>query len=258
MIWIGTSGYSFKDWVGPFYPAGTRSDEMLEYYARSFPSVEINATYYRLPRPESFAAMARRTPPGFRFMVKLHREVTHEQTRNAEAFTQFLRVIEPLEDAGKYHGALAQFPWAFRNNACNRDYLRRLREHYPVLPLFVEFRHDSWARPETNALLSEIAAGYCSVDEPDLPGLFPRVAELVGDVGYFRFHGRNAKDWWGGDNAGRYNYLYSDDELKEWVEKIREIGQRSRETFVFFNNCHAGRAVQNARRMAEMLALPGL
>ena len=258
MIWIGTSGYSFKDWVGPFYPPGTKTGDMLEFYAARFPAVEINASYYRLPTAETFARMAARTPPGFRFTVKFHRAITHELTRDASAYRSFLRVIEPLEASGKFHGALAQFPWSFRDTPANRDYLRQLRRLYPVLPLFVEFRHDSWANERAFDFLRQLEAGFCAVDEPKLNGLFPPLIEATSPVAYVRFHGRNAESWWGGDNAERYNYLYTEDELAEWAEKIRQLETRTREVLVFFNNCHSGRAAQNAKRMAELLDLPGI
>jgi uncharacterized protein YecE (DUF72 family) len=169
----------------------------------------------------------------------------------------FLAAIEPLERTGKFAGTLAQFPYSFRSNEENREYLRYLREGLGSRPLFVEFRHESWARRETFALLDELSLGFCAVDEPRLPGLFPAIVRPTGPVGYVRFHGRNAAEWWGGDGGGRYNYLYTDDELREWLETIRSLDMRSRDTFLFFNNCHAGHAVQNALRMAELLEVTG-
>lgn len=285
MIWIGTSGYSFRDWVGTLYPVGTRQSDMLAQYVTHFPAVEINASYYHLPTAATFARMAERTPPRYRFVVKLQKELTHtggagqprggrERVRDLDAGSHedataivpagdvvaqcgaFLRAIEPLESTGRFHGALAQFPWGFRCTRPNLDHLRRLRDAYPVLPLFVEFRHESWARPETLGFLREISAGFVAVDEPRLKGLFPPWAETVGEIGYVRFHGRNAGAWWGGDNAGRYDYLYSDSELEEWAGKIREMSARTREMFVFFNNCHGGKAAANAKRMGALLGLP--
>ncbi|MBK8232656.1 MAG: DUF72 domain-containing protein [Candidatus Eisenbacteria bacterium] len=285
MIWIGTSGYSFRDWVGTLYPAGTRQSDMLAHYVGHFPAIEINASYYRLPTAATFARMAERTPPRYRFVVKLQKELTHEgatgrsgagverspgrdlesraeATVNAPAgevaaqCRAFLQAIEPLESSGRFHGALAQFPWGFRCTRQNLDHLRRLREGYPVLPLFVEFRHESWARPETLRFLRDMSAGFVAVDEPRLKGLFPPWTETVGEIGYVRFHGRNAGAWWGGDNAGRYDYLYSEAELEEWAGKIKEMSARTREMFVFFNNCHGGKAAQNAKRMGALLGLP--
>jgi uncharacterized protein YecE (DUF72 family) len=255
MIILGTSGYSFRDWVGPFYPPGIPQGQMLNYYVGHFSAVEINSTYYRMPHPKVMTQIERKTPEGFHFTVKLPGDVTHRQTRDPAVFEEFLRVIAPLEEAGKFRGALAQFPWSFRDSRENWAYLAFLRQAFPERPLFAEFRQDSWAREETFEGLRSLGLGFCSADEPKLRGLFPPLARVVGETAYVRLHGRNAKDWWGGDNSGRYNYLYNDDELKEWAQKIRELAAQSANTFVFFNNCHAGRAVQNAKRMAELLEL---
>jgi uncharacterized protein YecE (DUF72 family) len=253
MIHLGTSGYSFQDWLGNFYPPGIPQGQMLNYYAQRFSTVEINSTYYRLPHPKVMWQLERKTPPHFRFLVKFHGDVTHRQTRDAASFAAFARALEPLEAAGKFDGALAQFPFAFRDRPENREYLRYLRQAYGPRPLFVEFRHDSWARDESLDLLRELEAGFCVVDEPDLPGLFPPLVAATGEVGYVRLHGRNAREWWKG--AERYNYLYSDAELQEWAGRIRDLAGRTRETFVFFNNCHEGHAAQNAQRMGELLGL---
>jgi uncharacterized protein YecE (DUF72 family) len=254
MIWVGTSGYSFRDWVGEFYPPGIPQGQMLDYYATRFPAVEINFTYYRVPHPMTMVQIERKTPEGFRFTVKLHGDVTHRRTREHEVFAGFDRVVAPLREKGKYHGALAQFPSSFHESAENRDYLRFVRDALPDHRIYAEFRHDSWAREETFRLLEELAIGFCSVDEPRLRGLFPPVARATGDTGYVRLHGRNAATWFQGNRELRYNYLYSDAELEEWAAKIRGIAAQTRDTFVFFNNCHAGHAARNAGRMRELLA----
>jgi uncharacterized protein YecE (DUF72 family) len=256
VIYLGTSGYSFRDWVGPFYPSGTRSAEMLSCYARSFSAVEINATYYRVPPARAFARMADQTSPGFCFTVKLPAVATHERVRDRVAFEAFLTAVAPLEEAGKLRGLLAQFPFSFRAGEEGHAHLRFLRDTLGERPLFVEFRHESWAQPGTFALLESLGAGFCAVDEPRLPGLFPPVVRPTGPAGYVRFHGRNADAWWSGDGSTRYDYLYNDRELSEWAVAIRQLDAHSRDTFVFFNNCHAGHAAQNAQRMAELLETP--
>lgn len=258
MIHLGTSGYSFRDWIGPFYPPGIRPAEMLSHYARFFSAVEINSTYYRVPPPRTFARMADRTPPGFRFTVKLPGGATHERSRDPAVIDALLAAVAPLEGAGKLHGFLAQFPFSFRPGEESHAHLRFLRDALGERPFFAEFRHASWAVPETFALLDALGAGFCAVDEPRLPGLFPPVVRPTGPVGYVRFHGRNADTWWSGDGAARYDYLYSDRELAEWADAIRRLEAHSRDTFVFFNNCHAGQAAENAQRMAEVLDVPPL
>jgi len=270
-IRIGTSGYSFPDWVGPFYPTGMRSRDFLTHYAQHFDCVEVNATYYRIPPPSTLASMASRTPEGFEFMVKAHRSMTHDLTDDAATDAAFLACLQRLKDAGKYRGVLAQFPYAFRRDERSKAHLERLRERLLHEPLWVEFRHASWMHPKLPEWLRERAIGYCAVDEPALPGLVPPVVHLTTDVGYVRFHGRNARNWWagspragaaasesprartGGGQGDRYDHEYSAAELTEWLERIRALATQAKQTYLFFNNCHAGQAARSAKLMEELL-----
>ena len=197
-ILIGTSGYSFADWVGPFYPPGTRPGDFLAWYARHFDVVEVNSTYYRIPHPRVLEQMERKTPPGFHFLVKLNQAMTHEGGRDPVLYRDFLTAIEPLKRAGKYDGLLAQFPWGFKRSPAALDSLLALRSRLPGEPLFVEFRHASWNAPEIWDWLREHTLGFCAVDEPALEGLMPPVAVVTAEDAYVRFHGRNARNWWGG------------------------------------------------------------
>ena len=274
-IFIGTSGYSFADWVGPFYPPGTRSADFLGYYATQFNCVEVNSTYYGIPEPRVLANMEKKTPGGFRFIVKLNQEMTHEYSSDRALYSRFLAAVAPLKAAGKYHGLLAQFPWAFRRDERSKAHLERLRTLLADEPLWVEFRHDSWMHPKLPAWLAERSLGYCVVDEPALPGLVPPVTHVTNGIAYVRFHGRNATHWWdmagrrgGGVTASappgapqakgrgdqlRYDYNYSERELMEWVTKINELAKQAKQTYLFFNNCHAGQAARNAKLMEELL-----
>ena len=252
---LGTSGFSFDDWVGPFYPAGTRRADMLALYAEQFRCVEVNATYYRIPPPSTMAGLDRKTPPGFAFVVKAHQSMTHEKAApDTTTFDAFRAALSPLQAAGKFRGVLLQFPWAFRPTQGARARLELLdRELASARPLIVEFRHASWLVPRVFQFLDERGMGYCSVDEPALPGLVPPLARVTGGVGYVRFHGRNERTWWGRGGGDRYDYDYSPGELKEWVRKIKELAEKSSKTYVFFNNCHAGQAARNALLMRDML-----
>ncbi len=333
MVLIGTSGYSFLDWVGPFYPPGTTRGQMLDYYVRQFPAVEVNATYYRIPPPSTLAAMERKTPAGFEFVVKANAAMTHEGSTEPALYDAFRRAIEPVARAGKLSGFLAQFPWAFRRGVREEEHLRAMRRLLPDAPLFVEFRHRSWIAEEVFQFLEQEGLGYVSVDEPDLPGLVPPLARATTDVAYVRFHGRNRVNWWasarrerdaaaelaaagptaaGPTSAGpaaperdeeppaaqaaepepsysaqgsldlfgggqvaeppararpgpprvassdRYDYLYSEQELREWAEKIRDLATKTKKTFVFFNNCHVGQAAAGAKLMRRLLEGPGI
>ena len=239
MIWIGTSGYSFDDWHGPFYPPDLPKGKRLDCYVRSFRTVEINSTYYRLPHPAVMFQIVRKTPEGFRFMVKMHQDVTHRSVSDPSHFKTYLEVLGPFEEAGKFHGALAQFPWSFRCTPGNVDHLRRIRERMGERPVFVELRNDTWARDETFEELGRLKLGFCVVDEPKLKGLFPPIVRETNGTGYVRFHGRNAQHWWGADGDLRYSYNYSDRELLGWVGAIRDLDSSTTDTYLFFNNCHA-------------------
>ncbi len=255
-VHVGTSGFSFADWTGAFYPPGLKKAAQLEFYATQFDCVEINATYYGIPSPATFARMAERTPPAFRFLVKAAAAVTHERVADAEIDETFRRACAPLAEAGKFDGTLVQFPWAFQNDDAARAYLATLRARLPEGRIFVEFRHRSWAKTSTLALLESLRLGYCSVDEPALPGLMPGDAFVTGDTGYVRLHGRNAAAWWKGGSGDRYDYDYSEAELREWVGKVRGLSGRAPNVYVFFNNCHAGQAARNAKLLKTLLAAP--
>ncbi len=252
-IRIGTSGYSFADWVGPFYPTGTPRSRMLAEYVHHFDVVEINSSYYRVPDPRMFARMEEKTPPGFEFVVKLYKGMTHEIADDDSMYGAFTDSVAPLKEAGKFGGYLAQFPWKFKKGRDAQAHLRDLRERLGEDPLFVEFRHDSWIERETFDLLRELGIGYCAVDEPHLKGLVPPVVAATTDTGYVRFHGRNAKNWWGKGGGDRYDYEYSAKELSEWSEKLLKLEEKVKKVYAFFNNCHAGHAANNAELMIEML-----
>lgn len=255
MIYIGTAGFSYQDWKGHFYPADQDKRYMLEYYSTHFPVVEVNSTWHALPSPRTLLSMARRTPDRFHFVVKAYQGLTHRYQDNEEDFRRFLEVIRPLEDYGKLGCVLAQFPWGFKNTPANRDYLRRLRELLPGRELVVEFRHEGWITDETLELLRELNMGFCCVDEPRLKGLVRPHVFLTSRIGYVRFHGRNYEAWWDRSRESweRYDYLYSEDELREWVPGLLELDRGAERTYAIFNNHYRGKAPRNAVMLASLL-----
>ena len=258
MIRLGTSGYSYDDWIGEFYPAGLPKTQMLDYYAQHLGATEINFTYYRMPNARTLAAMAAKVPDDFLFTVKATGEMTHDRTGDRALFAQFTGALQPLVEAGKFGGVLAQFPNSFRPNADNRDYLRGFRDLMGDTPMVVEFRNAGWITDETMAFLREYGLGYCCVDEPQMKGLLPPIAVATGPIGYVRFHGRNYQKWWAHDAAyERYSYSYSDAELQEWVPKITQLNNETQTTFVFTNNHYRGQAVETVRRLKALLQAAG-
>ena len=254
MIHIGTSGYSYQDWVGPFYPKDVVKKDWLAFYAREFAAVEINFTYYRLPDARTLQAMAAKTPDGFLFTVKASQELTHVREDNVQAFAQFVQALSPLIAMQRFGCVLAQFPYSFHPNTTNQKYLRTFRERMGDLPIVIEFRHAGWLSPTTYSLLRESDLGFCCVDEPRLRGLLPPIAEATSSITYVRFHGRNAQKWWQHEEAWqRYDYTYSRQELEEWVPKIRELDAQAEHTYVFTNNHWQGQAVDTARQLRLLL-----
>jgi uncharacterized protein YecE (DUF72 family) len=253
-IKIGTSGYSFEDWRGEFYPADVPKGKMLDYYQNHFDTVEINATYYRIPHPRIMANIAAKVKPHFEFVVKANQNLTHERRQIEEPAREFRESLQPLVERGQLKAVLAQFPWSFKFSAANLAYLGTCRELMAPYPLFVEFRHDSWMRRDTYDVMTAEGIGIVSVDGPTLKGPPPPELHVTTDTAYIRLHGRNAEHWWAGGPL-RYDYFYSDAELQEWKEKLERLRGETKKAFIFFNNCHLGQAVKNARRMMKMLEL---
>ncbi|MFN8485583.1 MAG: DUF72 domain-containing protein [Anaerolineae bacterium] len=258
-IHIGTSGYSYDDWVGPIYPADVKKTDWLNYYAEHlFHTTEINYTYYRLPAARTLKAMADKTPPGFQFTIKASQELTHGRDA-PDAFEKFTSALWPLLEADKFGCVLAQFPTSFHNTPQNQDYLRRLRERLSDLPTVVEFRNREWIEDDVFELLRECRLGFCAVDQPQFKTLVPPVAWVTGPISYVRFHGRNYQKWFAHEESyERYNYSYSDEELQEWVPKIEKMAQESEKLFAFANNHYQGQSVTTAQQISRLLQQAGL
>jgi uncharacterized protein YecE (DUF72 family) len=171
---------------------------------------------------------------------------------NHEAFQKFKYSLTPLIETGKLTCVLAQFPYGFFPGRENLDYLERFRNEMEDIPLVFEFRNHTWMKEQTFQLLEKKEIGFCIVDEPKLPKLMPYLPRVTSDISYFRFHGRNP-NWFNVPLKVRYDYLYSEGELKEFVPDIEKISQKTAKTLVFFNNCYSGSAAKNAAQMAKLL-----
>jgi uncharacterized protein YecE (DUF72 family) len=230
---------------------------MLRYYARSFSTVEIDSSYYGVPTVRTIAAMVSRTPPAFRLSFKAPQTVTHPAdpaSLNVHDDAKLLAEnLQPALSAGKLACVLLQFPNAFAPEGNREEYVARAARAFAGIPVVVEFRNRRWQRAQTLRMLRDIGAGYCNVDMPALAGLLRPSSEVTGEIGYVRFHGRNAKAWWRGTNVTRYEYLYAMEELEPWADRIAEIDARARATYVYFNNHAAGRAPKNAGMLLALL-----
>jgi uncharacterized protein YecE (DUF72 family) len=255
-VWIGTSGYSYADWVGPFYPAETRPGQMLAHYSRCFPLVELNFSFYHPPSKAMLTRMADQTPAGFQFLVKLPRSISHEESPSD--LPGFREAVLELRRRGRLAGLLCQLPQATHRTRRSQSWLEAVGKELGDLNLAVEFRHRSWATPDLSGWMAERRLDLVAVDAPSLPGLFPSGWVQSGARVYVRLHSRNAASWYRSDKE-RYDYSYSDQELGEWVEGLTAAELTTQALFLF-NNCHRGQAAENARRLRVLVEerAPGL
>lgn len=256
MIYVGTCGFAYKDWIGPFYPPATKPSEMLGYYAQRFRAVEIDSSYYGVPSAETIRRMNARTPDSFRFCFKVPSTLTHtpDSTTSVHPDAAAFRLhLELLLQSGKLGCTLAQFPNSFTPTAGSEGRLRAIVQSLDGLPLVVEFRNRAWQTPETFTLLRELGVGWCNVDMPHLESLPLPSSDATGPVGYVRFHGRNSANWWQGTSVTRYAYDYAPGELEPWSERVAEIEEVAQETYAFFNNHARGRAAGNAEMFERLL-----
>ena len=255
-ILIGTSGFSYNDWKQEFYPKGMGQKDFLEFYARHFTVLELNFSYYRIPEARQSRQMIARSGGKLQFVVKAFRQMTHEISENSltEVLPLFVDGISPFMEKGLLGTILLQFPQSFHYVAENRVYLKSLIEALSPHPVSVEFRQRSWLKDSVYEALRELGAGFVCVDEPALPSLIPAVAIHTSNLGYIRFHGRNSEKWYGTNSSTRYDYLYSEEELKEWIPKIRELSEKAKKLYLFFNNHARGQAITNANMLINLLS----
>lgn len=241
-----------------FYPARTRADDKLPWYARHFSIVEVNTSYYRPVPVSTYEKWISLTPDAFLFDVKAFRDLTHGDTIPPDAtFAAFRDSLEPLRVANRFGCALFQFPPSFGNTQVNQDFLRRVAEQMVPDQVAVEFRNGTWLddenAPDTLALLSELGLAYAIADEPQLSRgtVQSLVATTSEHLAYLRLHGRNARGWQG--YGGRYDYDYSTDELVGFAETIEQLATSVKQIHVMFNNNEQGAGTRNALVLIGML-----
>ena len=261
MIYIGTSGFSYDDWREVFYPHGLDKRDFLSFYAREFPALELNSSFYAMPSPALIRNLIENTPGTFQIVIKAFQGITHERDESVDRKVKdFLDSSRPLAESGKLAAVLLQFPYSLHYGEREMAFLDSLLAKFSEVNTVVEFRNSAWLKREALELLRSHNAALCCVDEPRLPGLMPpEVVCTSRELGYVRFHGRNAAKWWHHDQAWeRYDYYYRTEELQEWVKNIKWLDEKTGKTFLFFNNHRQGQAVKNAREMKQVLSLAGL
>jgi len=270
-IRVGVCSWADETLTKVWYPKGVKSGEdRLRYYAERFDVVEANSTYYRLPDPQMVENWAERTPPGFTMHVKAFGVMTRHPVKvdqlptdlrdvptdargrvdrppgeyRAEVFKRFHDALEPLRSTGKLGGILMQFPSYVVYKPQSLEYIQWSRKQLGGDEMLVEFRHASWLAEENRAdtlrFLDEHAMTYVAVDAPQTGGknVLPTVVAATSETAYVRFHGRNEQTWnkRTGSAAERFDYLYSEAELREWVPRLQELGKETQAVYAMFNN----------------------
>jgi len=248
-VWIGTSGYSYADWVGPFYPAGTRPQRMLACYCRFFPLVELNFTFYRPPTAPMLDRLGRQTPDGFQFLVKMPRSLSHEESPHD--LPGFRLAVAALARQGKLSGVLCQLPQATHRTHKHTAWLERLADELGAYRVAIEFRHHSWAHPDVTEWMRRRQLDLVSVDVPALPNLYARGLVQSSERVYIRLHSRNAANWYA-SGAERYDYDYDHTALSDWATLLTDATDRTEKAYMLFNNCADGHAPVNARQMQAL------
>jgi len=250
-VLIGTSGWGYDEWVGPFYPRGLRKEDYLLFYSEIFYTNEINTTFYNIPSRRIVDNWVSKTPRDFLFSVKIPQSITHEDKLDVDVcldkLDYFLKVMEPLLEAKKIVSFLIQLPPYFKKDS-HFGNLKQFINNWSGNPkrdnyyLVVEFRDKSWMDIEVFSYLEDNALTYCAVIEPLLP---PRMDITNPSFSYIRFHGYGKKIW--------FDYCFTEEEIKRWAQPVRKVIQKSEQVGIYFNNHFSGYAAKNSLMLMKEL-----
>ena len=258
-LYIGTGGYSNKDWLGLLYPNGTKPSDFLEIYAENFNAVELNSSFYAIPGIKAFEGMVKKSKAKVRFSIKIPQAMTHKRDAQAELYQQLLESVEPLRQVGMLGPFLAQFPYSFHRTPANRIYLAKLIDFFKAENLAIEFRHWSWDKPEVRKALSAADTSLVAVDFPRMKGLFSSGFRATNEIAYIRMHGRNSANWWSAKSAAaRHDYLYSHTELGSWAQAIKNHEQELSQVYLMMENTTKGHALSNIATLRDLFAELGI
>ncbi len=236
MFYIGTSGFYYNHWIGKFYPEDIKKRDFFDFYVKKFNSVELNSTFYRLPNEKTILSWERRSGKDFKFSIKMWRKITHYRKLKGieEDINLFIERVKPL---GKKLGVvLIQLPPSIHKDLeLLEDFLQKLPKNFRYA---IEFRHKSWFSEDVENILKRYNISFCSVSMPELPDdIF-----VTSDFIYYRFHGKKTL----------YNYNYSEEELREFVDKLKLHLHKVKDTYIFFNNDFNCYAPFNADLLKEL------
>jgi len=250
-VLIGTSGWGYEEWVGPFYPKGLQKEDFLSYYSEIFYTNEINTTFYNIPSKWVVANWVKRTPEDFLFSAKIPQTITHKYNLDVDLclgeLDNFLSVMEPLIESNKILAFLIQLPPSFNKE----EHFDKLKDFFTFWVkcyeidnyyLAVEFRHKSWMDEEVFQYLNDKKITYCAVIEPLLP---PRMDITNVDLFYIRFHGYGKEIW--------FDYFFKEEEMKEWAKQIKKVIEKAKTIGIYFNNHFSGYAAKNSLMLMREL-----
>lgn len=293
MIHVGVCSWTERTLIqsGEFYPENIKTSEArLRYYCEHFDTVEVDSTYYAIPDRKTAYLWVERTPNNFTFHIKAYGALTghsvdpktlpkdivdnfslkdgngkyvyiKDPSILVEISERFKEFLSPLIKSNKLGVIVFQFPPWFRYGKNNFDFIIQCKKMMKELKIAIEFRHGSWFTPDRRKsvfnFLRDNHLTYITADEPQYgtQETIPFIPEVTSDIAYFRFHGRNKETWFKKriETSLRYNYEYSDSELKEFTPVLHLINKRAKSTYAMFNNCHGGFAVRNALRLKELI-----
>jgi uncharacterized protein YecE (DUF72 family) len=259
-VLVGVAGWSYDDWNGIVYPTKRpRGFHEAAYLSEYFDTIEINTSFYSPLRPDLVSNWLERVAanPRFQFTAKLWQRFTHETGANAEDEKAVRLGFDALCDARRLGAVLMQFPFSFHHTPENLARLKQLLDMFGDYPLVVEVRHASWSQPKFYELLRERGVGICNIDQPVIGKSIKPEKRVTSTIGYFRLHGRRYDTWFTDDpevpSHERYNYLYGEQELLPWVDRVRSAAVHTKTTFVVANNHFQGKAAVNALQFVHLL-----
>jgi uncharacterized protein YecE (DUF72 family) len=252
-ILVGTSGWGYDEWVGPFYPKTLKREDFLLYYSEIFYTNEINTTFYNVPSKWVVKSWVDKTPDNFLFTVKVPKKITHEYKLDSDHclndLNYFMTSIDPLIKAKKLLSFLIQLPPSFNKKehfGVLRDFIRNwpLEVKGEDYYIAIEFRNESWMDEKIFDYLKKNSLTYCAVIEPLLP---PRLDITNPEFFYMRFHGYGKEIW--------FDYCFSEEEIKRWAISVNKIINKVDKVGIYFNNHFSGYAAKNSLMMMRELKL---
>ena len=259
---IGPAGWSYADWKGIVYPTRRpKGFHEATFLSQFFDTIEINTSFYQPARPDHCRQWLEHVAanPRFLFTAKLWQRFTHDADAAGPGDVAAVRAgFDVLAEGNRLGAVLLQFPFSFHNTPENRERLNTIATEFATYPLVVEVRHSSWSEKSFSEWLRDRKIGFCNIDQPIIGKSVAPSDRATSCIGYIRLHGRRYDTWFSDDPkiapSERYNYLYSEEELQPWGERIEKTSEQADTTFVITNNHFEGKGIVNALELIHLLS----